>query len=140
MVTTSRADVVAAALKVALPKKYNSRLIAGREMDELHLLLEPDELPIKATSGTAVLRDRGQSVLAVGTDRRILVFDRGHGRSTVIEFQYQDVRSIDYRTGWIAHGEVAIVPKNGAPLVIKNIPKAFVREFGDWLTSRVMNR
>lgn len=131
-----RAAAISAALQQAMPPKYDARVIVGREMDELPQLLHDDEIPLKATSGTSASAG-GHSVLAVATNERLLVFDRGKRRATMLEFAYADLRAVTYRTGWLAHGEVTVIPKTGPAVQLKNVPKHWVREFGDWLTSRI---
>lgn len=120
----------------ALPSRPRQRgFWAGaavqKGIDELHGVLEEGERVEMASVGT--IDSRG--VLIVGSDRRLIVFDRGYGRRAFYDYAYVDVDRVEWRKG-LHTGEIAVVPRSGIGVRIKNVPGGHVKPLGQWLTRR----
>jgi hypothetical protein len=101
------------------------------EVKELPKILWPDELPQKVIRGFY----NGGTGLLVGTDRRLIFIDKGLVSLKVEDFGYDKITSVQYRTGMV-FGEIDILA-SGNRATFKNIEKAHVRDFGDWLRARI---
>src|SRR5690606_4329640 len=75
----------------------------GMELKHLPSILQDGELPEKIVPG----RFRNAQGILVATDRRLIFFDKGLLGSTVAEYPYRSITSIEHGTGLVA-GEIRI--------------------------------
>jgi hypothetical protein len=101
------------------------------EVKELPKILWPDELPLKVIRGNY---ESGTGLL-VATDRRLIFINKGLVSLKVEDFGYEKITSVQYKTGMLM-GEIDILA-SGNRATFKNIEKAHVRDFGDWLRARI---
>lgn len=101
------------------------------EVKELPKVLWPDELPEKVIRGFY----SGGTGLLVATDRRLIFINKGLVSLKVEDFGYDKITSVQYRTGMV-FGEIDILA-SGNRATFKNIEKAHVRDFGDWLRAKI---
>jgi len=102
------------------------------EVHELHRLLAEDERIEIASVGTI----EGRGVLIVATDRRLVVFDHGYLRRTFYDYAYADVERVEWRKG-LRTGEIAVVPRSGIGVRVKDVMGKHVKPLGLWLMRRV---
>jgi hypothetical protein len=95
-------------------------------------LLAEDERIEMASVGTI----EGRGVLIIATDRRLVVFDHGNTRRTFYDYAYADVERVEWRKG-LRTGEIAVVPRSGIGVRVKNVMGKHVKPLGQWLTRRV---
>jgi hypothetical protein len=88
-------------------------------------------MPERITQG---MYEKGNGLL-VGTDRRLIFIDKGLASLRVEDFPYQRITSVQYKTGMLA-GELEIYT-SGNTAHISHVPKNEVREFAEWLRSRL---
>jgi PH (Pleckstrin Homology) domain-containing protein/putative oligomerization/nucleic acid binding protein len=122
-----RAQAIAEAMQKAGGVGWQTR----GEVKELPRILWPDELPLKVIRGSY---GSGAGIL-VATDRRLIFIDKGLMSLKVEDFGYDKITSVQYRTGMVL-GEIDVLA-SGNRATFKNIEKARVREFGDWLRARI---
>lgn len=101
------------------------------EAKELPKLLWPDELPLKVIRGTY---EKGTGIL-LATDRRLLFVNKGLMSLKVEDFGYDKITSLQYKTGMM-FGEIDVLA-SGNRATFKNIEKAYVRDFADWVRARI---
>ena len=111
----------------------------------LHTLLEAGE-NIMVLLGGSFGPDLGQAQpgrtlhmgIAVATDRRVLMVDKGvFGSTEVAEMHYQSIESITYSTGMLRAG-LRITGRGTASFRIENVEKPEVKPFVDYVRSQVV--
>ena len=135
--TASRAEAVRGELLAAFPSQprqrgYWTNGALDRALRDVPGVLANEERIEMASAGTI----DGRGVLIVGTDRRLVIFDHGYARRTFYDYAYADVDRVEWRKG-LRTGEVAVVPRSGIGVRVKNVVGGHVKPLGQWLTRRV---
>ena len=109
-----------------------SRFIPRKEVKELPNVLGPDERVEQLTPGFY----NGGLGLLVATNRRLIFLDKGMLYGLRVEdFHYDRISSIQYKAGLLL-GEITIFA-SGNRAEISQVEKQMVRQFGDYVRSRV---
>jgi len=124
---TDRQGAIEEAMKKAGGVGWQTR----GEVKELPKILWPDELPLKVVRGSY---ENGTGLL-VATDRRLLFINKGMVSLKVEDFGYDKITSLQYKTGMM-FGEIDVLA-SGNRATFKNIEKAHVRDFADWVRARI---
>ncbi len=128
------------------PAQWSEHTHSG-EREMLHTLLEAGET-IMALLGGHFGPDLGQAQpgktlhkgIAVATDRRVLMVDKGlFGSTEVAEMRYQSIESITYSTGMLMAG-MRITGRGTASFRIENVQKPEVKPFVDYVRSQVVTQ
>ena len=110
------------------------RWAARGEIRELPKLLVDGELPERVVEG-AYNRSAG---LLVVTDRRVLFIDKGFASLRVEDFGFDQITSVQFKTGMVM-GEVQMITA-GNTATITNVPKAEVRAVADRIRAGISRR
>lgn len=108
-----------------------NKFMSRKEIKELPNILWENELPEALATGMY----GNHKGIVVATDRRAIFIDKGLISLTVEDFPYERISSIEYHTGMLL-GSITIYT-SGNKAEIKQVPKAEVRPFAEFLRARI---
>lgn len=113
-------------------EKLSFKMGVRKELKNLPGLLSEGEGVLNLASG----QYGGRQGLLVVTDRRLLFYEKGMGRSRQEDFPYSKISSIQTSTGMMS-GELIIFASGNKAKVEKVLPKERTTEIGDYIRNRI---
>lgn len=112
--------------------KLSHRIGVRKELKNLPSILQDGEPVLNLASGEY----DGRQGLVVATDRRVLFYEKGLGRSRQEDFAFSKISSVQSETGMV-NGKLIIFASGNKAVIEKVYPKERATEFGDFLRARI---
>lgn len=112
--------------------KLSHRLGVRKELKQLPSLLQEGEPVLNMAAG----QYDGRQGLIVATDRRVIFYEKGLGRSRQEDFGFSKISSVQSETGRLS-GKLIIFASGNKAVIDSILPKERAPELGDYLRTKI---
>lgn len=110
----------------------NKKLFVRREIKDLPNILWENETLEKIADG---MLGNSTGVLVATNSRLIFLNKKFYGGMEVIDYDYSQISSIEYETGWV-FGKITIY-SHGVKAKIEQMEKMYVRDIAEYVRARI---